>query len=844
MPTYKTAAEILTQISSIQWATQGVQGNRAKINRLMNGDAPWTEEERRINRLNTNINWLEGPRIVKNSSYQLTNAFFGPGDYFSIALDTYNAIPIWKRDEWSARLTSYINKSLRDSDLLESTLEQAVAQVVLHGPGPSLWPGKTTPIPKTCGVDDVMVPAGTLADMSNLNFFAIYREWTWGELYEMTHTGAVDKGWNMKYVDALMASLYKQPLQPLYQGNRWLFPEKIAEDFKENSNTFAAAALGRVLAWDCYFLNEETAKWNRRILLDYNNITPEGLKNEFSVKKTRPEFLFEQDDYADEWRHIIHWFVGNCSTVAPFRYYSVRSIGYQLYGPAFTQNMVRNRATDHVLQDLLMLFRNVSEDDREKLEQIELHHLGILPDGVSIVNAAERHSSDWNLVGNFLQGNRQLMAESSAAYLPDIATEGEKPAMTATESLIRNNASVTLTSSVQNQLYKQAKHFFREIVRRICLKDKRDPITKEVLRRMKLDGIPERVLSLELMEVTPNRVMGGGNRAVELTTARALFEAKGAFGPQADLPIRRKYMLALTNDPEFVLATLPEEPKISDSSLAAQYAFGTLMEGVPVEQSGTINELDYVNTMMRLMAISMQPLESMQQQPASLPIAAERVMGLVNVGQHVEQHIQMLAQDQSAREQVRDYQRALVQMMAQLKAYAQRITEMEQAGTQGEMSDGQAKIISMLKLADAKAEVLGKTADIKLQHKDAAFLAEQQRKDAGTVAEIRRKEALTHADVASKDLTTTAALIHQARGAHVDTAIGNAEARQSLAKTHVDHIHDVRATEQEHEQEISHAQEAHEQELAHMKDRHAAELEGMKAKAKAAVSAKPAKKAA
>jgi hypothetical protein len=806
----------------------------------MNGDSPLTEEERRINRLNSNNNWLEGPRIVKNSAYQLTNAFFGPGDYFSIALDTYSAVPIWKRDEWSACLTSYINKALRDSDLLESTIEQAIAQVVLHGPGPSLWNKRAAVIPETCGVDDVMVPAGTLADMSNLDFFAVYDEWTWGELYQMTHGDAVDKGWNVPYVDALLAALYKQPLQPLYQGNRWLFPEKIAEDFKENSNTFAAAALGRVLVWKCYFRNEKTNKWNQRIILDYNNVTPEALRAQFSIDKARPDFLFEKDDYADEWRHIIHWFIGNCSTVAPYRYYSIRSIGYQLYGPAFAQNMVRNRHTDHVMQELLMLFRNVSDDDREKLEQIELHHLGILPDGVSIVNAAERHSADWNLVGNFLQGNRQLMAESSAAYLPDIATEGEKPAMTATESLIRNNASVTLTSSVQNQLYKQAKHFFREMVRRVCLKDERDPVTKEVLRRMKLDQIPPQVLNIDIMEVSPNRVMGGGNRAVELTTARALFEAKGAFGPTADLPIRRKYMLALTNDPEFVRGSLPEVPTVSSSSLAAQYAFGTLMEGVPVQQPGTLNEVDYIETLLALVGQCIKPLEAMQEQPAALPIAAERITGLVNVTQHIELHVQTLAQDPAAREQVRGYQALVNQIMQQLKAYAQRVSEMEQAGTQGQMSDAQAKIISMQTLAQAKAQIMGQTNQVKLQHKDANFLAEQQRKDAETQAEIQRKALLAHADVASKDLTTTADLIHKARSAHVDQAVSDTGAVQDHSQAQLDHAQQMAHAQQAHQAEMTRAQQAHAQELSQMQEKHAAELAAAKAKASAAKTSKAA----
>lgn len=808
---YKTAAECLTAISSMQWATQSVQQNRAKINRLMNGDPPWTESERRANRLNTNVNWLEGSRIVTNARYQLTNAFFGPGEFFDIKLDTYSKVPVHKRDTWSTCLTQYINRGLRASGTFKSALEQAIAQVVLHGPGPSLWPKKHSPIPVTCGVDDVIVPAGTLADMSNLDSLAIYREWTWAQLRDLVHGPAVDPGWNVSYVDALLASLYKQPLQPLYQGNRWMFPEKIAEDWKENDSTFAAAALGRALAWDFYFRDEDTGKWNRRVLLDYNNLSPEGFKAD--AQRQAPDFLFKKDDHADERTEIIHWFMGNCSNVAPFRYYSVRSIGYNLYAPCLAQNMLRCRTADHMLQTLLTFFRNVSEDDRERLEDFQLHHLGILPDGVSMVTAQERHTADWQLIGMGLNQNRQLMAESSAAFLPDVAVEGEKQPMTATESLIRNNASVNYTSAVQNQLYTQSEPFYYEICRRICLKDKRDPFVKCILEQMKEDEVPESVLDIDTWNISPNRAMGGGNKAVELTTARALFEARGAYGPAGDAPIKRKYALALTGDPKFVKEIVPEVQEVSSSAVLAQLAFGTLMEGVPVQQRGGINEVDYIETLLAMMAQAMQPLEALQEQPGALAVNAERIAGLVNVGSHIEEHIQILSADQSERERVRDYQRIINQLMGQLKAYGQRLQEMEQAqqGNQGLDAETQGKIIAMQTVAQAKAAISTQQAQVKLQHKDIAFQSEQERKDAGTLAEIRRKDALTHAEVAATDLKTTADLIHSAQTAALE--------RQEAA------------TDSAHER--VHAAVDHQQELEHADEKHAVDVAAAKAKAAA-----------
>ena len=779
---FNSATEILTAISAMQWASQPVQGNRAKINRLFNGDPPLTEEERRLNRLNTNFNFLEPTRIAANARYQIENAMTQPGDYFNIRLD-YG--PAHKRDQWSVSLTNYVNRILRRDrqHRFTNARNQAIAQTVLHGPGPSLWKNRKSPAPTTCGVDDVLVPAGTLADMSNLDYLAVYREWTWGQLKDMVSGPAVDKGWNSAYVDALLKALYKQPLQALYQGNRWLFPEKIAEDVKENTSSWAAAALCRVLAWDFYFRNEKTGKWNRRILLDYNNFAPEGLRNQFSPDKQAPQFLYTKENFADDWTEVIHWYVGNCSNVAPFRYYSIRSIGYLMYGISLVQNMYHCRMTDHVLQSLLTWFRNVSEDDRERLQDIELQHLGIFPDGLSIVTAGERYSADWDLVGGALQQNRQLMAESSSSFLPDLAVEGDKPAMTATESLIRNNASVTLTSAVLNQLYNQSEPQFREISRRFCIKDNDDPMAVELRKCMKEDEIPLEALDVERWEITPNRVMGGGNRAVELTTARALFEIRGALGAEGAAKATRKYVLALTNDAQETKDMVPEEQKVSDSAMLANLAFGSLMEGVPVLQKKGINEIDYIETMLQLMALCMQPLEALQEQPAAMATNAERIAGLVNVGQNIEQHIAVLAMDPGERERVNDYGKAINGMMQQLKAYGERLGEMEQAqaeqsGQGGLSAEAQAKIQAMIITAQSKARIDAEKTQHKLQLSDAKFMSEQGRRDAETVAEIRRKDALTQADVAAKDLTTRAQLLHEARAAQHDRVQSAADAEQ------------------------------------------------------------------
>lgn len=756
---FNSAASILTEIGQMQLANQPVQENRARINRLFNGDPPWTEAERNANRIFTNVNWLEPTRIAQNSRYQLNNAFFKPGNFFQIKLDTGTP---HKRDEWGRKITKCINRSLKRSRSFRSAFESALAQVVLHGPGPTIWKNAKCPIMSSVGVDDILVPAGTLADMENLDYLCIYQEWTWAQLRDMTTGPAVDPGWNLKYCEFLIENMYKQGLQPIYQGNRWLFPEKLQEDIKENASLMGSSALPKVLAWTFFYRNDDTGKWNKRIVLDYPSIQPTELRDSF--QRQQPEFLYEKDDYADDWENLVHWFIGNCSNVAPFRYYSQRSIGYLLYGVCLIQNRLRCRFTDATFESLLWYFRNVTEDDREKIEKVDLHHLGIIPDGLSFVGRADRNQVDPALVLLSLNQGRQLMAESASSFLPNVAVEGDKPPMTATESLIRENASVNLTSAVLNQTYNDSESLYRETCRRFCIKNNPDPIAKAFREEMRKEEVPDSVIDCEAWDIVPDRVMGGGNRAVELTTSRALFEIAPQLDPEAQRIVKRKYVLALTDDPVESELIVPEAgPVTSDATVLATLAFGTLMLGVPVVSPRNLNEIDYVEALIKLMGMQMESVPPLLSAPESLPNAAEKLTGLTNVGAHIEAHISLMAQDKTQKERVKLYHETLQELMNQLRVFAQQYEKLEQdhaesqqQGQGGVSPEAQAKIIEAGILGEAKAKIAEFNAQQKQQHKDLNQAAESDRRDAAAQAEINRKMALTAAEIAAKDLQTEA----------------------------------------------------------------------------------------
>lgn len=764
---FKDAAMIQTAVESMRLANYPVARNRAKVNDLFNGNPPWSEDERVKNKIFTNVNPLYGTRIAHSARQSLDNAFLKPGNFFSVKLDSG---PRHKRSEWSGIITTEINRILkrhrRAAQPFADMWSATNAQVVLHGIGPVWWSGRENPIPKEIGIEDVLVPAQTLLNLSNLEFFGIYRQWTYAELYDMTHGAQVDPGWNMPMVERLLESLMQQPLQSTVMGNRWLMPEKLAEDLKENAGWFMTSAAPTIFIWDFYFRDfderNDDESWSRRIVLDYMQMQPEAMGEALS-SDAKNSFLYEtKKKYADDLSEIIHFQIGNCSNVAPFRYYSVRSLGFLLFAVTQLQNRLYCRGMDSMFENLLQYFRNVGEDDRERLEKVDLWHMGIVPDGLSFVTAAERHEINENLFQMGLSLNRQLMSESSASWMPEIDT-GTQKEQTLGEARIRLQTSASLSNALLNQAYLRAEKLYREQGRRFCIADSKNKITKEFRERVLSQGVPEEALDIDIWDIEPERVLGGGNKALEGLQADKLMAIRGALDPDAQRMVTHIYVEANTDDPKLAdeLVPMGEKP-ISDATQMATLAMGTLMDALPVAQVRGVNQPDYVGTLLQLAGQVLQQIQGSQQIPGSLPIRMSKLAGLANVMEHTQEHLQQIAQDPTLKDQVKQFATMLQQLESSITALGQQMEEeMQSQQPQGndEQAKLQAKLQAMTITAESQAKIQEAAAQQKMQHKDASWSSENERRNAMTEAEIQRQHAKTFADLHGQHVRTKADVV-------------------------------------------------------------------------------------
>lgn len=752
---FDTVSSVVTDCGLMRDAQQSNMRNRSLVNKLFNGESMVTDEERREQNLKTVVNFLEGSRIASNAVHSLNNGFEKGDRYFSVSLDKG---PIHKRAVWSSYITSCINKELKRSSLFRNNHESARAQVVLHGPGPLVWPNKRTPVAKCFGVEDMLLPSGTLTSMENLDRFGVYQELTWGELNRMTKGKNVDKGWNMPYVKALMVTMFNQSIRPVYQGNRWLFPEKIWEDIKEGSAFSVSSSLPKVGIWNFFYQDEDSGKWIKKIALDYGTINKEKVKEGDDVRRYQ-QFLYEDEKYADDWHEIAHWYIGNCSNVAPYRYYSIRSIGYLLYGVCLISNKIRCRFTDHIFQQLLTLFRNVSDDQREKLGMIDLQNFGVMPDGLSMVPAQERHAVDWNLILIGMNQNKQLMAESAQGFIPQILGDQDKE-MTAQEFLGRMNMSISLTGAVMNQLADQSRSEYREVCRRFCIKGSSDPMVKRFQEKVAKEGVPKDMLDCEAWDIVPEQTLGAGNKAVELNvTQAAMQELLPYTDPNGQRQILRRRALALTDNAAEAMLLFPEAPQPpSNDAQYAQQAYAVLMLGVPFAKKEGLSHIVYAATLMEMMRITLGQVAAAVQQPDGLAIAADKIMGLFNVASHVQEEIDIIARVENQRDTAKSMFKALTEMGTHLTNIAKELqSQSEQQQAQGGIDpETMAKIQEKQMLTQNQMQIDQAKAEQKREQKQAQWSEENERRNATVAADAQRKQALTMVEAQNMQIKTAA----------------------------------------------------------------------------------------
>jgi len=740
--------------------------NRALIDNCANGAPPYTDDEVETNQIQVNVNDLTMTRALHEARSQFVNGFLKPGNFFRCRTDYGNK---HKREDYNTVVTSSVNKPLKKSVPYFESYRSKIGSLVCHGISPAIRENEDKVVPKPLGIGDVLVPSETLLGFENMPRLILRRSFTGIELSKITQQLKRDPGWNMPMVERCMDWLDSETAATgrNYWPQIWA-PEKVAERRKENAGWYPTNSAPVINTFDIYFYDtsENSEGWIRRIILDSwgtptmaggnFNLSRDGKKNKLEPTKA-DDFLFTSGDrkVGTTWQNIISFQFADLSSVAPFRYHSVRSLGFLLYSVCHLQNRLRCKFNEALFEQLMMQFRVKSMDDVQRALKLDMVNKGFLDESITPVPAAERWQPRMDMIQLGLNENSQLIAASSGAFAQRRDFSPDRVEKTRFQVMAEVNADTALISSALQQAYQYQAFEDAETFRRMIKPNSSDPIARACRASIIKQGVPEKILIPEAWSVEHERVMGGGNKTQEMSISQQLLEMRPMFDPQPQRKILHDVVLAITDDADKANELVPDMPAVSDSVHDAELSFGPLMQGSRVSPKPGLNAVEVAGTIISLMAGKVKSI--MQSGGLGTP---QDLMGLQACAQYVTYYINVLSQDKSQQKVSKTFGEALGKLMNEVTGMQQRQQEAAQAAAQqngnGQDPKDAAKAQAIMLQAQIKSQNAKESHAERTAQKRISFEQKLKQDQEKHAADLRKKAVETKVDVAAEDLKTAA----------------------------------------------------------------------------------------
>lgn len=752
---FDSAASVEEIVWMMRLADEVRAEDRRIILRQFNGNPPFDESTAEENNIQINQNDLTGPNVISAARRQWNNAFLKPYRFFTARPDTG---PSHKRATWSISASNEANRLLKRSPSMVGQVRATGAQTLLFGVGPTNWKNRTSIIPQSIPMGSLMIPSETEIDdlEESLSYFAVFREWTPAKLWDMTHGPRVDPGWNMDLVqsqiDYLKDQLYKSPTSLAYQ----YMPERIEELIKQDKGYFGTDAVPTCDVWDFYFREAEDGQgWYRRVLLDWN--TGEDLSS-YRKAGTKPEsrnkvgketkFLYTSGKrkYASSLSEIIHCNFGDCSPYAPFKYHSIRSLGWMLWGVCDLQNRLHCKFNEGVFEQLMWFFQTAGNQDLMRIKKANFEHLGVIPQGIRFLTANERFTPNPALIEMAFARNRQLIADSATSYTQSYDRGPEGRGRTATETMAIVNSSQALASGILETAYTYEAFKYREMFRRLCLKNSKDAMAQEFRKNCLRAGIPEDMLDADKWSIEPEQVLGGGNKTLQMATVGFLNSIRPNLPPAGQRIVDHLSVEYATDQPELAeeIAPMGQDRPASYSTNSAQLATERLLRGLPFTLPKDAVVEDYV--VVWLSDLGLVVKQALQKGGLVTP---EDLNGMNNLAMHiqellsqVEQPLQSQHTNEAEKAKIQKLKEIFGQLLNHIKGLAQRLQQSMKANV-GAPTDGNGagdgKREAAIIMAETKSRIAENSALKRTAQKSVQFEREQKRKDIEFAAELERK---------------------------------------------------------------------------------------------------------
>ncbi len=689
-------------------------------------------------------------------------------DYFNEAIKQWED-PVDDND-WFCSFPGYlINSSARDT------------QMGMFAIGVGLWEDHIDFRWTTIPTRKVLVPQGTKLSLTNCPAVFVEDEsWSVAKLWNMRGKPR----WNNAAIERALFD--RVELQAQTQGRSWTFSEWV--NYIRNNDVSYAYDFAPVRVVHA-FTQEFDNTISHSVFCDFNYTSGDNkdIPNSKSQKeyKDAEGFLFDKPNVAKRWQQVLSVFADNAGPEADW--HGVKGFGDMIYDGCHQNNLSFNTAARGAILANTPMFEGGDESDTNKLDQIVVTPMGILPAGLRLQQV--RFTADVQTALEIFQAGTNII-DSNTRDFPQNQRQsgGEQPTATQVNA---DRADEAQFDNLQVEIYRVfLGAMFAEMYRRLAQPASKYPedwgggkIAKKFREQCKAAGIPEADL-LKVVSVKSNVGGSSGNMSLDLMKADI---ALSVATPGAGQLAARKAKIAAAwghqNVSMFVEDApqpVPDDQQIDTENL--------LIQGGQIPTPfGWDDQEKHVQSHLQLGAQSAQAAQQMMEtdQVGQNLDAADKLANILNaVATHVSAHVDLMKQMPRTGKTPTLYEATIAEATKQ----AHNLEEMSQALAQDVAKGRQQQPTMSPEMAKAQADI---------QIKNAAAQADIQRKDQthqaklGNMAETAHLKTQINAQSAEEKAATASALTAQKLNEK------SAETVQTLMQKQAEHHQNLRHTEEQ-----------------------------------------------
>lgn len=591
-------------------------------------------------------------------------------------------------------------------------------QMALFGIGIAFFPDPIDFRWKVIPTRRVLVPEGTRLCLDNCPAIFIEDQMSVTQLYGMRKKS----GWNEA---AILRNLYDRvEVMSQTAQRRWTYAEFV-NSIRDNDQWLISDFQPVRIVHT--FTMEFDGTISHSIFTDQYNLAsnPMAKKEKSREYVEAGGFIYDKVKVAERWQQVWIPFADNAGPEGD--YHGVKGFGDLIFDGCHLNNLMYNRAATAAIVQNLIMFEGEGENDVQKLDQVTLSNLGILPAGLRVSQA--KFQGDIDAALSIFGTGTQIM-DSNARLFPqnDKTDSGEQP--TATQ-INFDRADQAQFTSQQIDLYRAVglDVLGAEMYMRLAQPASKYPeswsggkVAKEFREKCRDFGISEADL-LKVKTVRANRNGGSGNIGVDVWKADQLMSIAT---PGAGQLNARKEKAAALKGWEMVGAYVEDAPQPGPSDQEISLENNLIQLGQAPEAFGWQDQEKHATSHLQLLAEGAQAAAQIQEigiGPQSLE-GAKKLSNFMAAGiQHTAQHVQLMASvPQTAKRMalhaqfVKEATRQLNNLQQLAQSLDEDIQKADQA-QQPQMSPEMMKAQADIQIANMKAEADVARDDFKAKSK-------------------------------------------------------------------------------------------------------------------------------